>query len=47
MAKKSTWEKRAAKVKKEEHIILGGSTKGKKEGFKKKKFSGGPTDVTP
>lgn len=43
MAKKQTWEKRAKKVQKEEHLILGGSTANKKEGFKKKKFSGGPT----
>lgn len=35
MAKKNTWEKRAKKVKKEEHLVLGGNTKGKKEGVKK------------
>ena len=36
MAKKSTWEKRASKVKKEEHIVLGGNTNRKKHGVKKK-----------
>lgn len=36
MAKKSTWEKRANKVKKEEHLVLGGNTNRKKEGVKKK-----------
>lgn len=36
MAKKSTWEKRAQKVKKEEHLILGGNTGQKKHGVKKK-----------
>ena len=30
MAKKSTWEKRAKKVKKEEHLVLGGNTRRKK-----------------
>lgn len=35
MAKKSTWEKRANKARKEEHLVLGGSTRGKKSGFKK------------
>jgi len=35
MAKKSTWEKRAKKVKKEEHLVLGGNTNKKKEGYKK------------
>lgn len=44
MAKRETWEKRARKVKKEEHLILGGNTNNKKEGFKKKKFSGGPSN---
>ncbi|GAB5539529.1 MAG: pseudouridine synthase [Salibacteraceae bacterium] len=36
MAKKSTWEKRAKKVKKEEHLVLGGNTNKKKQGVKKK-----------
>jgi 23S rRNA pseudouridine2605 synthase len=36
MAKKSTWEKRAKKVQKEEHLVLGGNTNRKKEGVKKK-----------
>ncbi|MEZ4721965.1 MAG: pseudouridine synthase [Flavobacteriales bacterium] len=40
MAKKSTWEKRAKKVKKEEHLVLGGNTNRKKEGVKKKYPSG-------
>lgn len=44
MAKRETWEKRARKVQKEEHLILGGNTNAKKEGFKKKKFSGGPSN---
>lgn len=34
MAKKSTWEKRAKKVKKEEHLVLGGNTNRKKKGVK-------------
>lgn len=33
MAKKTTWEKRAKKVQKEEFIVLGGSTSKKKEGL--------------
>lgn len=37
MAKKSTWEKRAKKVQKEEYIVLGGNTK------KKKNSGGAPT----
>ena len=41
MAKKSTWEKRASKVKKEEHIVLGGNTNRKKQGVKKKYPSSG------
>ncbi len=43
MAKKSTWEKRAQKVKKEEHLILGGNTGQKKHGVKKKFTGNKPT----
>ncbi|MDA9266889.1 rRNA pseudouridine synthase [Salibacteraceae bacterium] len=35
MAKKTTWEKRAKKVQKEEFIVLGGTTSKKKEGVKR------------
>jgi hypothetical protein len=41
MAKKSTWEKRASKVRKEEYIVLGGNTNRKKQGVKKKYPSSG------
>lgn len=40
MAKKSTWDKRAKKAKKEEHLVLGGNTRNKKEGVKKKRSYG-------
>jgi len=43
MAKKSTWEKRAKKVQKEEHLVLGGNTNKKKHGVKKK-FPFGPKE---
>ena len=41
MAKKSTWEKRASKGRKEEYIVLGGNTNRKKQGVKKKSPSSG------
>ncbi|MEX2596588.1 MAG: pseudouridine synthase [Salibacteraceae bacterium] len=39
MAKKSTWEKREKKVKKEEYLVLGGNTSKKKEGVKRPRKS--------